>query len=73
MCRHTGIVCTAAQARPRIAHNNQFAFEKVFGVDEFMAAGVLEIPVGGNKPVKPTRDNNYVSASSARGGVKLLT
>ena len=55
-----GIVCTSSQVRPRTAFNNSFAFEKVFGVDEFMAAGVLDIPVGGSKPTKPTKDNNYV-------------
>ncbi|PWO01196.1 hypothetical protein FA09DRAFT_5500 [Tilletiopsis washingtonensis] len=54
------IVCTSSQVRPRTAFNNSFAFEKVFGVDEFMAAGVLDIPVGGSKPTKPTKDNNYV-------------
>lgn len=29
-----------------------------------MAAGILEIPVGGSKPTKPTKDNNYVSVPS---------
>ncbi len=44
----------------RSAQNSTFAFEKVFGVDEFMAAGVLHIEVRGQKPIKPSKDNNYV-------------
>lgn len=43
-----------------MAANSTFAFDKVFGVDEYMAAGVLEIPPEGEKPLKPTKDNNYV-------------
>ncbi|KDN48888.1 hypothetical protein K437DRAFT_255446 [Tilletiaria anomala UBC 951] len=54
------IACTSSQIRVRKAHNATFAFEKVFGVDEFMAAGVLHIEVDGQKPVKPSKDNNYV-------------
>jgi hypothetical protein len=59
--------------RPRTAFNNSFAFEKVFGVDEFMAAGVLDIPVGGSKPTKPTKDNNYVRVCFVRGADAVLT
>lgn len=63
----TGIACTSKQTRPRKAFNNSFFFEKVFGVDEFMAAGVLEIPVNGLKPTKPSKDNNYVSLGNGKG------
>lgn len=55
------IACPISQVRPKTAINSDFAFEKVFGVDDYMAAGILEIPVGGGKPSKPTKDNNYVS------------
>jgi centromere protein C len=58
------IACTSSQIHVRSAHNSTFAFEKVFGVDEFMAAGVLHIEVGGQKPVKPSKDNNYVSSTT---------
>lgn len=60
----SGIACPISQVRPKSATNSPFAFEKVFGVDEYMAAGILEIPVGGSKPTKPTKDNNYVSVPS---------
>lgn len=55
------IACPKNQVRTKQAVNSPFAFEKVFGVDDYMAAGILEIPVGGSKPTKPTKDNNYVS------------
>lgn len=53
------IACPISQVRPKTAINSPFAFEKVFGVDAYMAAGILEIPIGGSKPTKPTKDNNY--------------
>lgn len=53
------IACTAAGIRPRPAFNQQFLYEKIFGVSDFMAAGVLVIPRGGEKPTKPSKDNNY--------------
>jgi centromere protein C len=40
-----------------------FKFQKVFGDASFVAAGMLEIPVGGEKPSKPTKDNTYVRRS----------
>ena len=43
---------------------NGFKFQKVFGDASFVAAGMLEIPVGGEKPSKPTKDNTYVSLDS---------
>lgn len=39
---------------------NGFKFQKVFGDASFVAAGMLEIPVGGEKPSKPTKDNTYL-------------
>lgn len=54
------IACTAAGIRPRPAFNQQFSYEKIFGISDFMAAGVLVIPRGGEKPTKPSKDNNYV-------------
>lgn len=32
---------------------------------KFIASGVVFIPVGGEKPTKPSRDNAYVSISAA--------
>ncbi|PKI82551.1 mitotic fidelity of chromosome transmission- protein [Malassezia vespertilionis] len=53
------IACTSSDMRPRPAFNQQFLYEKVFSLGEFMAAGVLVIPGGGEKPTKPSKDNNY--------------
>ncbi|CAO1631318.1 unnamed protein product [Sympodiomycopsis kandeliae] len=57
---HRKIACPTSKLRTRMATDSSFAFDKVFALDEFMAAGILEIPVGGEKPLKPTKDNNYV-------------
>lgn len=54
------IACTADSIRPRQAFNQSFSYEKLFGVGEFMAAGILVIPVDGDKPTKPSKDNSYV-------------
>lgn len=54
------IACTAKGIRPRPAFNQKFSYEKIFGIGDFMAAGVLVIPQGGEKPTKPSKDNNYV-------------
>lgn len=53
------IACPADAIRPRPAFNQRFAYEKLFGVGDFMAAGVLVIPVDGDKPTKPSKDNSY--------------
>lgn len=53
------IACPADAIRPRPAFNQSFAYEKLFGVGDFMAAGVLVIPVDGDKPTKPSKDNSY--------------
>ena len=41
----------------------EFAFQKVFMDGEFIAGGVLNIPVKGRKPNKGARDNTYVSVT----------
>ncbi|KAE8219331.1 hypothetical protein CF319_g6956 [Tilletia indica] len=53
------IACQRNEVKTRKVFNSDFKFEKVFGVDDFMAAGVIEIPVGGSKPVKPSKTNSY--------------
>lgn len=64
------IACPYSQVRAKPATNSSFSFEKVFGVDEYMASGILEIPVGGSKPTKPTKDNNY-SFAIWQGGLDI--
>ncbi|CAD6884337.1 unnamed protein product [Tilletia laevis] len=53
------IACQRSEVKTRKVFNSDFKFEKVFGVDDFMAAGVIEVPVGGSKPVKPSKTNSY--------------
>lgn len=43
--------------------NAQFVYEKVFGEKAFTAAGIIRIGVGKYKPVKPSKDNAFVSDS----------
>ncbi|PWN43890.1 hypothetical protein IE81DRAFT_321796 [Ceraceosorus guamensis] len=54
------VVCTRKQVRPRPAANASFGFEKIFTLEDHMASGMLEIEIGGDKPYKPSKDNNYV-------------
>lgn len=61
---YTGIAFTSKMVSPKPAANNEFAFQKIFGDGEFIAAGQLLIPVGGKKPSKGTKDNTYVRQDS---------
>lgn len=45
---------------PKRPMNADYAFQKVFMDGDFVAGGILEIPVGGAKPSKPARDNTYI-------------
>lgn len=56
-----GIAWTAKMVQPRQAANHGWLFDKIFGDDEFMAAGQLIIPPKGRKPSKAAKDNTYVS------------
>lgn len=47
--------------KPRQAANNSWLFDKIFGDDDFIAAGQLIIPPKGRKPSKAAKDNTYVS------------
>jgi centromere protein C len=40
---------------------SDWLFDKIFGDDEFIAAGQLVIPPKGRKPSKAAKDNTYVS------------
>jgi len=54
------VAFTAAMVTPKWTSNEQFMFQKIFGDDEFIAAGQIIIPPGKQKPSKPARDNTYV-------------
>ena len=58
-----GIAWTARMVQPAQATENSWLFDKIFGDDEFIAAGQLIIPPKGCKPSKTSRDNTYVSYS----------
>ena len=49
---------------PREAANSSWLFDKIFGDDDFIAAGQLIIPPRGRKPSKAAKDNTYVSSLS---------
>ena len=41
--------------------DSDWKFERIFGDDQFIAAGELLIPPGARKPSKNTKDNTYVT------------
>lgn len=63
--RLTGIAFTANMFQPKPAANANFSFQKIFGDGGFMAAGQLEIPPGGSKPTKGTKDNTFVRITAS--------
>ncbi|OBZ65784.1 Centromere protein 3 [Grifola frondosa] len=54
------IAFTAKMVQPKPAANSGFYFQKIFGEGDFIAAGQLVIPSGGEKPTKGTKDNTFV-------------
>ncbi|KAK4058584.1 mitotic fidelity of chromosome transmission- protein [Microbotryomycetes sp. JL221] len=54
------IAFTSKMIDPKPTYNNKFAFQKIFTELDYLAGGVLVIPVGAEKPSKPARDNSYV-------------
>ncbi|KZT55090.1 hypothetical protein CALCODRAFT_361381 [Calocera cornea HHB12733] len=54
------IAFTESMIEPREAANARFKFQKIFGDGEFLAAGMLSIPIGETKPAKSSKDNSYV-------------
>ncbi|KAL9936893.1 hypothetical protein V8E36_004128 [Tilletia maclaganii] len=64
------IACQRDEVKTKKVFNSEFRFDKVFGVDDFMAAGVIEIPAGGSKPVKPSKTNSYTFIVS-EGAVRV--
>lgn len=64
----TGIAYPARLLKPKLVgagDDNFFRYQKVFGEDLFMAAGVVELPIGGKKPGKASKDNAYVSLDTS--------
>ena len=62
---HISFVGVAFPAKMLLAHSNiiykdTWAFQKVFGYDDFFASGFVSIQAGGQKSAKNTIDNAYV-------------
>ena len=55
-----GIALPKALLDPKEVLSANFKYQKVFGEDQFMASGVVYVPVGGSKPAKYSKDNSYV-------------
>ncbi|RSH94857.1 hypothetical protein EHS25_004663 [Saitozyma podzolica] len=45
---------------PKEVKDGNFKYQKVFGEDQFIAAGVVYVPIGCKKPGKHSKDNSYV-------------
>lgn len=56
-----GVAFTKAMLDPKPTKNHAYKFQRIFTDGDFMAGGVLVIPPGEAKPLKPARDNTYVS------------
>ncbi|KAG6887569.1 hypothetical protein C0992_011767 [Termitomyces sp. T32_za158] len=54
------VACVAKDVPKKMIENNDWKFMKAFGDDDFIAAGILEIPPRKKKPTKQTKDNTYV-------------
>ncbi|KIJ26429.1 hypothetical protein M422DRAFT_180332 [Sphaerobolus stellatus SS14] len=50
----------ARLVNPKPGQGDKFAYHKIFGDGNFVAAGQLIIPPGAEKPTKPTKDNTYI-------------
>lgn len=66
--RAIGIVNTPEMLNPRIVGAGDYRFQKLFSEGEYIAAGVLVIPKGAQKPNKKTDQSTMVSPFDSRGG-----
>lgn len=57
---YSGVALPTSRLDPKEVAGSGFRYQKVFGEDQFIAAGVVYIPVGGSKPGKHSKDNSYV-------------
>lgn len=60
LCSMIGLAHTANMFEPRPVGNSNWLFHKIFGEDDFIAAGLILIPPQGRKPSKAAKDNAYV-------------
>lgn len=48
---------------PKLTLDGKFAYQKIYQELDYLASGVLTIPPGGEKGLKSSKDNSYVSRS----------
>ncbi|KAK0561210.1 mitotic fidelity of chromosome transmission- protein [Tilletia horrida] len=66
------LACQREDITARKVYNADFRFQKVFAVGDSMAAGIVEIPVGGSKPAKTSKTGSltfFVSEGSVRARI----
>lgn len=64
---HTGIAYPKRLLNPSIVSSGDFKYQKIFGEDQFVASGVVYIPVKSSKPAKSSKDNSYVRPCPVKG------
>jgi len=56
---------------PKATFNNQYLFQKIYQELDYLAGGILVIPVGGQKATKPAKDNSYVRFSCLSHSIRI--
>ncbi|GAA5968190.1 hypothetical protein JCM11641_003763 [Rhodosporidiobolus odoratus] len=54
------IAFTSKMMDPKPTFDGQFAFQKIYQELDYLAGGIMVIPPGGQKAIKPAKDNSYV-------------
>ncbi|GAA6016615.1 hypothetical protein JCM11491_006019 [Sporobolomyces phaffii] len=65
------IAFTESMMNPKPSFNNMYGFQKIYQELDYLAGGILDIPVGGKKDTKPAKDNSYLFFCM-RGSVSVL-
>lgn len=58
-----GIAFTAKMMDPKPTFDGKFSYQKIYQELDYLAGGVLNIPPGGEKGLKPSKDNSYVRSN----------
>ncbi|GEM09638.1 centromere protein C [Rhodotorula toruloides] len=54
------IAFTAKMMDPKPTFDGKFSYQKIYQELDYLAGGILNIPPGGEKGLKPSRDNSYI-------------
>ncbi|BGO97688.1 Mif2/CENP-C like-domain containing protein [Rhodotorula toruloides] len=54
------IAFTAKMMDPKPTFDGKFSYQKIYQELDYLAGGVLNIPPGGEKGLKPSKDNSYI-------------